>query len=93
MQALSPPHRRPVWLLAALLPALAPVPLFFLIDRTVSHGGDGLGGVWLSFLAGLACTLACLACVVVGLILRERPRWLALLAPAVLLAPAGWLLF
>lgn len=93
MQALSPPHRRPAWLLAALLPALAPAPLFFLIDRTVSHGGDGLGGFWPTVFAGVACILGCLICIVVGLIRRERPGWLALLAPAVLLAPAGWLLF
>ena len=93
MHAPAPIHRRPAWLLAAFVPALAPVPVFYLIDRTVAHGGDGLGGFWPTVLAGLACVLACLVCVVVGLVRGERPRWLALLAPAVLVAPAGWLLF
>lgn len=92
MQAPVPTHRRPVWLLAALLLALAPLPLLFLIERTVPHGGDGLGGLWPAVFAIAGCALACLACIVVGLVRRERPRWLALLAP-VLVAPLGWLMF
>ncbi len=82
---------KPKFFMASIAAAALIVPLLFLISSTATSGGDGLQTFWPSVLAFASCVLTSLICIIVGFVRGERPRWLAMIAVVLCVAPLVFL--
>jgi hypothetical protein len=85
------PSGKPKFFIASVVAAALIIPLLFLISSTATSGGDGLQTFWPSVLAFAGCVLASLICMTAGFVRGERPRWLAIIAVVLCVAPLVFL--
>lgn len=82
---------KPLWLWLSVAATAMFLPLWWLLDRFSGPCADGMCGFASGVLLATGCALATLVFAVVGLVRKERPRWILLLILPILVVLVLWL--
>lgn len=87
----KPSSAKPLFLWLSVTATASFLPLSWLLDRFSGPCADGMCGYASGILLAAGCALASLVFAVLGLLRKERPRWILLLILPILVALAGLL--
>lgn len=82
---------RPLWLWLSVAATAMFLPLWWLLDRFSGPCADGMCSFASGALLAAGCALATLVFAVVGLVRKERPRWILLLIVPIFVVLVLWL--